>query len=101
MITIFLVAFVALLLLGSIAAFFLCFPIVPAALVAVILLGMALLFLLGCWVGAMRVLEIGPTGEGIRRRRRIRLTAESDTWSAAKDGLQPDLVPVSNAAIEP
>ena len=44
-------AFVALLLLGSIGAFFLCFPVLPTALVAVILVGMAALFLLGFWVG--------------------------------------------------
>ena len=88
-------------LLGSIAAFLLCFPILPAVLVAVILLGMALMFLLGCWVGAARVLEIGVSSGGIRRLRLISVTAESETWLAAKDGLQPDLVQVTNDAIEP
>jgi uncharacterized membrane protein (DUF485 family) len=47
-------AFVALLLLGGIGAFFLCFPVLPTALVAVILVGMASLFLLGFWVGNAR-----------------------------------------------
>ena len=76
--------------MGSIAVFLLCFPILPAIVVAVILLGMALLFLLGCWVGATRVLETGVTRAGIRQLRLIRVTAESDTWLAEKDDSQPD-----------
>ena len=71
MIVICLLALVALLFLGSIAAFFLCFPVLPIALVAVILLGMALLFLLGFWAGATRVL---------------RDTAEKDVWLPAESG---------------
>ncbi len=65
-----LLALVALLLLGSIGAFFLCFPVLPIALVAVILLGMVLLFLLGSWVGATRVLQSRMNHEGIQQRLR-------------------------------
>jgi hypothetical protein len=88
-----LLAFVALVLLGSIGAFFLCCPILPIALVAVILLGMAFLFLLGFWAGASRVLELSPDQEGFRRLRRVRVTAESGNWLATKDGgrLEPSL----------
>jgi hypothetical protein len=89
-ITICLLAFVGLLLLGSIAAFFLCFPIFPAVLVAVILLGMALLFLLGCWAGASWGLELGANRERTGPPQLIRVTAESDTWLAAEDDRQPD-----------
>jgi hypothetical protein len=59
-------AFVALLLLGSTGAFFLCLPILSIALVVVMVLGMALLFLLGFWVGASRVPELGEDRKGIR-----------------------------------
>lgn len=60
MIEICLVGFGALLLLGSIGAFFLYIPLLPIAVVVVVILGMALTFLIGVWVGSTR----------IRRRRR-------------------------------
>jgi hypothetical protein len=98
-ITICLLAFVGLLLLGSIAAFFLCFPIFPAVLVAVILLGMALLFLLGCWAGSRWALGPGASGDGSGQPQHIRVTAESDIWLGAKDDSQLDAIPVSDHAI--
>jgi membrane protein DedA with SNARE-associated domain len=55
-----LVGFGGLLLLGSIGAFFLYIPVLPIAVVLVVILGMALTFLIGVWVGSAR----------IRRRRR-------------------------------
>jgi hypothetical protein len=55
-----LVSFGAVLLLGSIGAFLLYIPLLPIAVVVVVVLGMALAFLTGVWVGSTR----------IRRRRR-------------------------------
>ncbi len=55
-----LVSFGAVLLLGSIGAFFLYIPLLPIAVAVVVILGMALAFLIGVWVGSTR----------IRRRRR-------------------------------
>jgi len=49
-----LVALVALLLLGSIGAFFLYVPFLSIALVISILMGMTLAFLLGVWAGGTR-----------------------------------------------
>lgn len=54
-------ASVALLLLGSIGAFMLCFPVLPTALISVILLGMAALFLLGFWAGNAKKVSAGYT----------------------------------------
>lgn len=93
MITICLLALIALLLLGSIGAFFLCFPVLPVALVVVILLGMALLFLLGLWVGATRVLEPGTRSDGVQRLRFVRVTEDSDLSLASESDGQPDLLP--------
>jgi len=100
-ITICLVAFAALLLLGSIAAFFLCFPALSVALVVVILMGMALLFFLGCWVGAnLPGMGAGASSDRIRPLRPIRVTADSDTWLPAKDDSQADSVAVRNDSME-
>jgi hypothetical protein len=52
-----LVAFGSLLLLGSIGAFLLYIPLLNIAAVVAILLGMALAFLLGVWVGGTRILQ--------------------------------------------
>ena len=60
MIEICLVSFGGVLLLGSIGAFLLYIPLLPIAVVVVVVLGMALAFLTGVWVGSTR----------IRRRRR-------------------------------
>jgi hypothetical protein len=79
-----LLALVALLLLASIGAFFLCFPVLPIALVAVLLLGMVLLFLLGFWVGATWILEPRLNHLGMRRRL-VRVTAETGTLLATED----------------
>lgn len=78
MIEICLLAFGAVLLLGSIGAFFLYIPFLPIAVVVVIFLGMALTFLIGVWVGSTRILRrhrrkrvsppmlhIGPTSAGV------------------------------------
>jgi len=78
MIEICLLAFGAVLLLGSIGAFFLYIPFLPIAVVVVIFLGMALTFLIGVWVGSTRILRrhrrkrvsppmlhIGPTSAGL------------------------------------
>jgi hypothetical protein len=61
-----LVGFGALLLLGSIGAFFLYIPLLPIAVVVVVILGMALTFLIGVWVGSAR----------IRRRRHKRVSTQ-------------------------
>ena len=45
----------ALLLLGSIGAFFLYVSFLPIAVVAATLVGMALVFLLGVWAGGARL----------------------------------------------
>jgi len=50
-----LVAFGALLLLGSIGAFLLYIPFLSIAIVVAILLGIALAFLLGVWAGGTRL----------------------------------------------
>jgi hypothetical protein len=77
MIEICLLAFGAVLLLGSIGAFFLYIPFLPIAVMVVILLGMALTFLIGVWVGSTRVrrrrqkrvspqiLHVGPASAGL------------------------------------
>jgi hypothetical protein len=48
----------AALLLVSIGAFLLYVPILPIAVVVTILLGMALTFLIGIWVGSNRALRL-------------------------------------------
>ena len=55
MIEICLLSFGAVLLLGSIGAFFLYIPFLPIAVVVVVFLGMAVTFLIGVWVGSTRV----------------------------------------------
>jgi hypothetical protein len=49
------VSFGAVLVLGSVGAFFLYIPFLPIAVAVAILLGMALTFLLGLWVGGARL----------------------------------------------
>lgn len=61
LVTICFLASVALLLLGSIGAFMLCFPVLPTALISVILLAMAALFLLGFWAGNTKKVSAGYT----------------------------------------
>jgi hypothetical protein len=67
MIEICLLSFGAVLLLGSIGAFFLYIPFLPIAVMVVIILGMALTFLIGVWVGSTRTL---------RRRRQKRVSSQ-------------------------
>jgi hypothetical protein len=67
MIEICLLAFGAVLLLGSIGAFFLYIPFLPIAVMVVIFLGMALTFLIGVWVGSTRI---------VRRRRHKRVSSQ-------------------------
>jgi hypothetical protein len=63
------VAFGALLLLGSMGAFFLYIPLLPIAVVVAILLGMALAFLLGVWVGVTRTMELRGSKQRLQRLR--------------------------------
>ena len=74
MIEICLVAFGAVLLLGSIGAFFLYIPFLSIAVVVVILLGMVLTFLSGLWLGGTRILRLRRNK---KRRRRARLGPEA------------------------
>ncbi len=60
----------AVLLMGSIGAFFLYVPFLPIAGVVVILLGMALTFLIGARVGSDRVLRLRLMEQRVRRFRR-------------------------------
>jgi len=64
MIEICLLSFGALLLLGSIGAFFLYIPFLHIAVVVVMILGMTLAFLIGVWVGSTRVRRL-------RREKRV------------------------------
>jgi hypothetical protein len=72
-----LVAFGALLLLGSMGAFFLYIPFLPIAVVVAILLGMALAFLMGVWVGATRTLQLRGAKQRLQRLRHRRAAAIS------------------------
>ena len=60
----------AVLLAGSIGAFLLYIPLLPIAMVVVILLGMALAFLIGARVGGDQVLRLHLVKQRIRRLRR-------------------------------
>jgi hypothetical protein len=62
----------AVLLVGSIGAFFLYIPFLPVASVVVILLGLALTFLIGARVGGTRVLRSRLVELRARRLRRRR-----------------------------
>jgi hypothetical protein len=70
-----LLAFGAVLLLGSVGAFFLYIPFLPIAVVVVIGLGMALTFLIGVWVGSTRVVRLRVTKKSIRRSKVRRTVA--------------------------
>jgi hypothetical protein len=63
------VAFGTLLLLGSLGAFFLYIPFLPVAMVVAILLGMALAFLLGVWMGSTRILRLRSAKRRVQRLR--------------------------------
>jgi len=64
-----LLAFVAVLLLGSIGAFFLYIPFLHIAVVVLIALGMVLTFLIGVWVGSTGVLQLRLSKRRVRRSR--------------------------------
>jgi hypothetical protein len=74
-----LVAFGALLLLGSMGAFFLYIPFLPVAVVVAILLGMALAFLLGVWMGSTRILRLRSAKRRVQRLRLRRDAAMNHT----------------------
>ena len=82
MIEICLVAFGAVLLLGSIGAFFLYIPFLHIAAVVVILLGMVLAFLSGVWLGGTRILRL-------RRNKKRRLRAGLGREAIAPDPSTP------------
>jgi hypothetical protein len=63
------VAFGALLLLGSMGAFFLYIPFLPIAVVVALLLGMLLAFLLGVWMGSTRILRLRSAKRRVQRLR--------------------------------
>jgi hypothetical protein len=63
------VAFGALLLVGSMGAFFLYIPFLPVAVVVAILLGMAMAFLLGVWMGSTRILRLRSAKRRVQRLR--------------------------------
>jgi len=63
------VAFGALLLLGSMGAFFLYIPFLPIAVVVTILLGMAVAFLSGVWMGSTRILRLRSAKRRVQRLR--------------------------------
>jgi uncharacterized membrane protein YedE/YeeE len=77
MIEICLLTFGVLLLLGSIGAFFLYIPFLSIAVVVVILLGMALIFLIGVLTGGTRALRMARIKQRIRRLRLRQDTAEN------------------------
>jgi hypothetical protein len=64
-----LLAFGAVLLFGSIGAFFLYIPFLPIAVVVVVALGMVLTFLIGVWVGSTGVLQLRLSKLRVRRSR--------------------------------
>jgi ABC-type dipeptide/oligopeptide/nickel transport system permease subunit len=51
-------AFGAVLLLGSIGAFFFYIPFLPVAVVVVMMLGLALTFMIGIWMGSTRIVRL-------------------------------------------
>lgn len=67
-----LLLFGAVMLIGSIGAFFLYIPFLPVASVVVILLGLTLTFLIGARVGGTRVLRLRRIVLRARRLRRRR-----------------------------
>src|SRR3984893_15817121 len=73
------VAFGTLLLLGSMGAFFLYIPFLPVAVVVAILLGMALAFLLGVWMGSTRILRLRSAKRRVQRLRLRRDAAMNHT----------------------
>ena len=86
MIEICMVAFGTLLLLGSMGAFFLYIPFLPIAVVVAILLGMALAFLLGVWMGSTRILRLRSAK---RRVQRLRLRRDAGINHAAPSDDKP------------
>jgi CHASE2 domain-containing sensor protein len=77
-IVIYLLLFVAVLLVASIGAFLLYVPFLPVTIVAVILLGMVLTFLIGARVGGTQVLRLHLIEQRIRRLRLRRSTTSDD-----------------------
>jgi hypothetical protein len=93
-----LLAFGAALLFGSTAAFFLYVPFLPIAAVGAILLGMALTFLIGVWVGGTPILRRLRAEHGLRRSR-LRPGPENlhivtSRAPSADTGLLPSVSPV-------
>ena len=80
-----LVSFGAVLLFGSIGAFFLYIPFLHIAGVAVMLLGLALTFSIGAWMGGARVLHLRLN----RRTRRLRLRRDAAQDNAARSDETP------------
>ena len=89
MIEICLVAFGALLLLGSMGAFFLYIPFLPIAVVVAMLLGMVLAFLLGAWVGATRIPRLRSAGGSL---------GDADVMMAQGVGRRPDAQTLETSA---
>lgn len=99
MIELCLLAFGAALLFGSIAAFFLYVPFLHIAAVGAMLLGMALTFLIGVWVGGTPILRRLRAEHGLRRSRRpgpenLHVTSRD---SSADTGLLPSVSPVATS----
>jgi hypothetical protein len=82
-------AFGAVLLVGSIGAFLLYIPFLPIAIVVVILLGMALMFLIGARVGGTQRLRLHLIKQRIRRLRLRRNAGSEDV--TAPPALAPSL----------
>src|ERR1700694_2020188 len=76
------VAFGALLLVGSMGGFFLYIPFLPVAVVVAILLGMALAFLSGVWMGSTRILRLRSARRRVQRLRLRRDAAMNHTASS-------------------
>jgi hypothetical protein len=85
------VAFGALLLLGSMGAFFLYIPFLPIAVVVALLLGMLLAFLLGVWMGSTRILRLRSAKRRVQRLRLRRDAGINHTsLSDDKPGMDDD-----------